>query len=260
MIKFSFHYLELKRTKTVDIFFENIKKIRSAGCSFSLELTPNDETIDEINEIKKICLQKVGALCHISVARDNSKKELPILSKNTIERYNEIWSSFDSLMFKYKLSVFNKKREEFCYAGDWTAYLNMGTGELTQCYKGNFIQNVFEDIDKKIDFCAIGNNCKEPYCFNAHAWLAFGAIPEHDSPVYSEMRNRTCSNGREWLTTSMKEFMSSKLTDSNSIYSEEEKNKANKFSKKHSKVRKILSKAKKMFITFSGPTDTDRGH
>ena len=66
--KFSFHYLELKKRNLLDRFFENINLMRSVGCSISVELTPDDYYIPYINEIKKICMERVGALCHVTVA------------------------------------------------------------------------------------------------------------------------------------------------------------------------------------------------
>ena len=218
LFKFSFQYLELKRLKMMEKFFDNIRKVREAGCSFSLELTPSDEVIPEIEEMKKICLEQVGALCHVTVARDNTKYELPILTNYSREEYKKIWSQFDSKMFEYKLSVFNQKRREFCYAGDWTCTLDLATGDLRQCYCGEVLQNVFEDIDSPIHFRPVGHKCPESHCYNAHAFLTFGAIPEHKAPFYAEMRNRVEKDGSEWLTPRMKAFLSTKLKESNKEY------------------------------------------
>ncbi|MDD3149322.1 MAG: radical SAM protein [Candidatus Gastranaerophilales bacterium] len=230
MFKFSFQYLELKRKKMFDKFFDNIEKIKKAGCSFSLEITPNDELIPELEELKEMCLSRVGALCHVTVARDSTKENLPILTKYSKSKYKKIWSQFDSIMFEYKLSVFNKKRREFCYAGDWTGFLNIGTGYFKQCYKGKTLQNIFENIDEPIKFCAIGNNCPEEHCYNAHVWLTYGNIPKHKSPTYAEMRDRVCTNNETWLKPNVEKFMRSKLIESNKEYSLKEKRRANKFS------------------------------
>ena len=39
----SFHYLELKNKKLLKTYFDNVRMIREAGCSFSVELTSNDD-------------------------------------------------------------------------------------------------------------------------------------------------------------------------------------------------------------------------
>lgn len=230
LFKFSFHYLELKKRNLLEIFFNNIKMVRNAGCSISVELTPADYYIPYIDEIKKICMEKVGALCHVTVARKETDPELPILTEHSREEYVKIWSQFDSDMFKFKMQTFNVKRKEFCYAGLWTGHLNLGTGILRQCYCGAVIQNLFEHPEKPIKWNPIGNYCAEPHCHNAHVWLTLGAIPELSTPQYSLMRNRKCEDGTEWLTPRMKDFLSQKLSDNNQVLSERQKQNANKSS------------------------------
>lgn len=129
------------------------------------------------------------------------------------------WGSFDSDLFKFKMSTFNVKRKEFCYAGYWTATLNLDTGVLRQCYCGKYIQNIFKDLDKPIQWQAIGCHCTEPHCHNSHVWLTLGDIPSLDTPTYSSMRNRVCEDGSEWLQPEMKEFLSGKLKDNNTEFS-----------------------------------------
>lgn len=213
--KVSFHYLELKRKKIIDRFFENIDIIKKMGASFTLEITPCDELIPYIDEIKKLSIARVGALPHITVARDESKPDYPLLTKYTKEKYKKIWGSFDSMMFDYKISVFGEKRKEYCHAGNWTATLNLMTGTLKQCYMTNYFTNIYKKIDDPIKFVDIGHGCKAPHCHNAHAFLTFGSIPSLDTPYYSELRNRVCLDGTEWLNSEMKSFMSTKLIDSN---------------------------------------------
>lgn len=230
--KFSFHYLELKKRNLLDRFFENINLMRSVGCSISVELTPDDYYIPYINEIKKISMERVGALCHVTVARKETDPKLPILTKLSREDYIKTWSAFDSDMFKFKMQTFNVKRKEFCCGGLWTAHLNLGTGVLRQCYCGAVIQNLFEDVNAPIQWAPIGNYCAEPHCHNAHVWLTLGAIPELDTPVYAKMRNRVCIDGTEWLNPRMKAFFSQKLKDNNPALTEEEKIEANARSRK----------------------------
>lgn len=242
--KFSFHYLELKRINMMEKFFANIKMMQDAGCSFTLEITPNDELIEHIEDIKKISLDNVKALPHITVARDNTKYELPILTSHSKSDYKKIWGQFKSGLFEYKYSVFNKKRKEFCYAGDWTLYLNIGSGDMKQCYKGEVIQNIYKNPDEPIAFKAIGNNCRESHCYNAHAFLTFGAIPEHKAPTYTHMRDRVCTDGSHWCSECVRDFFSQRLKDNNKKYSMRKKckiNKLNQTKKKNDFFEKIFS-------------------
>lgn len=225
--KFSFHYEELLRLKMFDVFFGNINLMREAGASFSLELTPYDGLIEQIENIKAICMKYVGAYCHITVARDESKRKIPILTNLSREDYLKVWGTFKSEMFDFKMSTFNVKRKEFCYAGDWSFWLNLVTGVARPCYYTLTGQNIFEDISKPIKFLAIGNFCPLPHCYNSHAFLTLGTIPELDTPLYASTRNRVEENKKEWLTEDMKEFLSCKLCESNEIYSARKKLKAN---------------------------------
>lgn len=213
--KISYHYLELKRLNRFDLFFSNVELIKKMKASFTIEVTPSDELIPYIDELKEISLKHLGALPHITVARDESKPDYPLLTKLSREDYIKTWGQFDSMMFDFKISVFGQKRREYCYAGNWTWTLNLLTGTMKQCYMTNYFANIFKNPDKPIKFVNIGHGCKAPHCHNAHAFLCFGAIPELKTPYYAELRNRVCMDGTEWLQPEMKEFMSCKLEEDN---------------------------------------------
>ena len=214
--KFSYHYLELKKRNLLDRFFNNVHKMRDAGASFTLEITPYDELIPYIEELKDLAIQEVGAIPHVTVARDEHfMGEKPILSEMSRDEYQRTWSVFDSKLFDYKLSIFGVKRKEFCYAGEWGGILNLLTGEFQQCYLSNVSQNIYKDVKSPIKWRPIGNFCKEPHCYNGHAWISLGVIPELTAPTHAELRNRLCVDGTEWLWPKMKNFMSQKLYNNN---------------------------------------------
>ncbi len=222
--KFSYHYLELKKRNMLDKFFDNVKMMSDAGASYTIEATPSDELIPYIDEMKEACKKRTGAVNHITVARNEAAKgNLPILTSYSDEEYHGIWKSFDSIFFEYKFSIFNKKRTEFCYAGDWSFVLNIGTGMMQQCYCTYYRQNILDDPTKPIRFLAVGNNCNQYHCYNGHAFLVLGDIPEHKAPTYAEIRNRFCNDGTEWLKPEMKSFMSTRLKESNAEYSNSKK-------------------------------------
>jgi hypothetical protein len=215
MIKFSFHYTQLKERNLLDRFFNNLALMRDAGCSTGLELVPHDELIPYIDEIKKVCLEKAGALCHATVARDITKKSIEHLSKYPLDEYKNIWKVFDSRMFDFKADIIYKKRKEFCYAGDWTALLNLDTGDLLQCYNGRSLGNIYSNINTPVNFSPVGCHCKMPHCFNGHVYLTLGTIPELDTPSFDTMRDRVESTYGAWLKPEMKSFMSQKFKDNN---------------------------------------------
>ena len=222
MFKVSFHYLELVRLGLMDKFFNNIRIIREGGSSFTLELTPSDELIPHIPDIKRKCMDNVGALCHVTIARDQHTSDFPILTKLTREEYKSIWSQFDSQLFDFKIAIFGDKRPEFCFNGLWGGVLHLNSGELRACYNSYIHHNILADPDRPIGFRPIGRCCFA-HCFNAHSWLTLGMIPELATPSYADMRDRIDTDGCHWLQPEMSEFMSQKLTDAHSGLTRTEK-------------------------------------
>lgn len=224
--KFSYHYMEFVRLGWLDRFFSNVRLMRDSGASFTIELTPSDELMPYMEDLKQKCIEEVGAMPHVTIARDDRIKEIPVLSKYPLEKYVNIWKNFDSEMFNFKSEIFGRKRKEYCYAGDWVGWINLWTGDLRPCNCGPIIDNIFKNIDKPLNFYAIGKHCSLAHCYNGHVWLTFGAIPEMKSPTYAMLRNRICKDGSEWLNPTMKEVMSTKLKNTNEIYSPKQRKQA----------------------------------
>lgn len=222
-IKFSYHFLEMKRLELTEQFFRNVRIVKDAGASFTVEVTPSDELIPHIEELKTTCKKNLGALCHLTIARDDKTKGIDILSDYSWEDYQKIWSVFDSCLFDFKAKIYQQKRKEFCYAGIWSYYLNLETGDVKQCYCGNRIFNLYDSINQSVPENPIGYDCTLPYCYNGHAFLALGDIPELIAPAYSEERNRVCEDGTEWLQPEMKIFLSDRLYNNNRQYGKTKK-------------------------------------
>ena len=218
---------------------------RGTLCYGSYEITPSDELIPYIEEIKKVSIEKLGVLPHITIGRKDSD-DIPILSEYSFEEYKKIWEPFESDLFNFKSKIFYQKRKEFCYAGDWSMYVNLVTGEARQCYCGCKIQNIYQNIEKPIKFMAIGNYCTQPHCYNGHAFLSFGNIPELETPTYDTLRNRTCSDGSMWLTKDMQDFMKGKLKDTNQEYTEKQKKKINRKNAGKLRQQKVKQRIKKI--------------
>ena len=105
--------------------------------------------------------------------------------------------------------------------------MNLYTGEAASCYGQGYKQNIFEDINKPIKFCPVGNHCTLPYCINGHAHLSLGVIPELDTPTYAEIRNRVREDGTQWFSDEAYEFFNSKLSETNREYTALEKKLSN---------------------------------
>ena len=213
--RLSFHFLELKHLKMLETYFDNFNFIKKSGCSASCEMVASDEYIPYIEEIKRLCMDRIHSLPEINIARRES--DFSTLTELTEEEYDAVWEQFHSASFDLKKQTVGVKRKEFCYAGDWTITLDLGTGFFSKCYSKP-VQNIFVDLKEPIQFEAIGCNCPLPYCHNSHIWMTFGNIPELDFPTFAQVRNRECSNGTKWLTEEMYDFVDYKLVQSNGEY------------------------------------------
>ena len=216
--KFSYHYEQLLNKKQHDVFWNNVKNARKHGCSITIELTPHDELIPYIEDIKTDCMNNAGALCHVTTTF-NYQKDYALLTQLSKEEFVETWKQFNSPMFDFKMSVLNIKRHEYCYAGEYLIWVDAASGVSYQCYSGRS-QNIFDDISKPIKWNAIGKHCSFSMCFNAHALLVFGAIPELATDIhYSDIRNRVCADGSEWLSETVKDAFNTKFIETNKRYS-----------------------------------------
>lgn len=215
LVKFSFHYLELMRLDLFDTYWKHVHLLRNAGIGISIEFCPSDEAMPFKDKIKQMCLDQVGALPHVTNARQTTNNDLKLLTKMSVAEYKKFWSDFDSDMFDVKIDSYYNKPDCFCYAGDWSVYLNAGTGIMHQCHFGEILSDdIFEDIDKPIPFKPIGK-CKAPYCVNAHCGLSMGCLPDINVKNFCDTRDKICNDGTHWLSDEWIKFSSQKLYDNN---------------------------------------------
>lgn len=221
--KFSFHYLELKRLNLLAQFFANVRRVKQAGCSFSLELTVSDEAVPYVDEINEICRKQAGAACHVIESRNNLDG-FSRLTNLPVAEHQAVWRGFASPLFEFQQTIWQEKRCEFCYAGEWMLNVDAGSGWTVPCLGGgSLVQNIFENLDEPIRFAAIGQNCPYKHCYAAYVTLSLGAIPDMEVPVHADFRDRVCADGSTWLTPTVREFFSSKLCESNEEYPEAKK-------------------------------------
>lgn len=212
--KCSFHYLELKRKGWLDRFAENVHKIWDAGASANIELAPSDELIPYIDEIKEFSMKNFGALPQLTILRDDRTSNIDYLTKMSEEDYNKTWSPFCSTFWEFKKTIFGKKQTGYCYAGAWSAYIDLTTGEASGCYGHVDLGNVFEHPNKPFPHKAVGK-CPLAHCYNGHAMLSMGLIPHLNDVHYGYLRDRVKQDGGTWLQPELRSFFDEKLEDSN---------------------------------------------
>lgn len=220
--KCSFHYLELKKKNLLSVFAEHVHRIWRAGASANIEITPSDELIPYIPEVKRFSMEQFGALPHLTIARDDRTHSIDYLTKLPQPEYCAAWSQFDSSFWEYKRTIFGKKQTDFCYAGAWSLYIDLTTGMAMPCYGGNSLGDVFAHPERPLPEAAIGR-CPFAHCYNGHMFLTLGLIPGATDVGYGDIRSRVKQDGTEWLQPEMKAFLNTKLQDSNRTYSDGEK-------------------------------------
>ena len=248
--KLSFHYAELKKRKLLQRFWDNTDKIRESACSYSIEITPCDHLIGELDEIRKQFKENAnGAMPHITFTRDGNKAGLDLLSELPLQEYIDTWNVFDSDLFHLKCSLYKRKICENCYAGSWSYRINSMNGNLQSCYKQNLKGTIFDHEQQILPVMTVGRHCQMDYCFNNHAFLAWGDAPEIECATYFEMRNRTDSEGNQWIKSTYAAAMKQKLYDNNFAYLD-----------KWSDYEKLMNPDRKAgFILFNSPDYSNLG-
>lgn len=226
LISFSFHYLELMKRNLIETFFCNINYVRNLGCSIIVQVNMYDGYLPYLEEIKKLCLENVGALPQIAATRkeESLTSKVEFHTKFSDEEYANYGKQFCSPLFDFTVQNFKKKRKEFCYAGSWTYSLNLQTGILKRCYASCIYQNIFKNTNSPLMDLAVGNHCGSLFCMNSSHFISLGCIPEITAPTYSGLRNRKQAG---WFSETMKHFLDSKLYESNEEYSKIKKAKSN---------------------------------
>ncbi len=214
-LAFSMHYTELLKHGWVELFFDNILKMRHAGASVLLQLNLCDEYVPYIEEIQAISMEKLGAYPQVALTRNEKTQPFGILTQGSEEDYYANAKKFDSPLFDFTARNFRVKRKEFCYAGDWSGVLNLQTGILNKCYAEYDGVNIFEDVNAPIPFAAVGTHCHHCYCVNSSHFMSLGVIPSIQTPTYAALRNRAEA---KWYTPEMEAFLSGKLENGNSIF------------------------------------------
>ncbi len=246
--KCSLHYIELKKRNLLDTFAQNVQKIWDAGSSANIEITPHDELIPYLDDVKEYSMKNFGALPHITIARRDDTDGIEYLTELSVEKYDEIWASFDSDFWKFKKTIFMQKRNEFCHAGKWSLAVDIANGNSYQCYVGQYKQNIFENLNKPIDFTPIGR-CFLSHCYNGHMLLTLGCIDNFTDVKYGDIRDRVKPDGTKWLQPELKEFFNTRLFESNSVADAQTQKKIMRNSVLFDKTLKLVKKAKKIKST-----------
>ena len=208
--KCSLHYTELKRKNMLLIYSNNINKVSDMGASYTIEMTADDSYIELIDEIKKYTSTEFGALPHITIARDDTKADIPILTKLPLDEYYDIWKDFESELFEVKWKYYAKHIIN-CDAGVSSLYINLINGDIMKCLRQTVVGNLYDISRTRINYDRVGNHCGLPYCYNNHAYLTLGVCRDIKTYSFAEVRDRKKTDGSHWVKGEVYSFMGQRL-------------------------------------------------
>lgn len=173
----SFHYQELLRKGLLDTYFDNLKKCDEAGIVYYVNLTLSEDYIDCLDDIKKLVNEKIGKDPFILYCLDaeNDWKRCDFFTDEFVDNLSKKFD-IEHLLIENKVS-YEKRRNEFCYMGDWGFVFNLETGVMSACFDSPEYFNIVEDLSKPIKFEAVGKCCSK-YCSMGARFLGLGVVPK----------------------------------------------------------------------------------
>ena len=213
LFKMSFHYKELRDKKLLMKFVESVQYIDASVASYTIELVPHDELLDQIEEIKLFSKKYFGAFPHVTIGR-NEMDGRKLLSKLSYEEYYKVWKQFDSSLFEYKMKMYEQKGCE-CNAGRYTININLETGKISRCTTiEECVGNAYTSEKLCLNYEKVKDDCPLGYCYNCHVYGPLGIIAsEKGTPTYLEIRDRKKNDGGHWIKEPMARFLKQRICD-----------------------------------------------
>lgn len=211
---FSFHYLELKKLKLLDTFFDNFNRVKEKGCTVVCNMVLGDCYLPYIDEIKRLTKEKLGAYPQISFPKKAHRNGNYTSLCNDLNKSLEIGNTFTSPYLDFTEKYYNYDKRYFCYAGAWSFWLNLATGNISKCYGHATRQNIFKNVNTPIKYAAVGKHCLSPAC-GGGLFLPMGVVPALQTPCYPDLKDRPEAG---WYSDNYKEFLSHQLWETNEQY------------------------------------------
>ena len=223
---FSLHWDELVRLGLLDEFARNVNKVRTAGASFLVQINLCDSYVRQSEQIKRYCIANFGAMPQVAATRRegnrvNDPRRTELYTDMSVEAYKAAGDFFKSPLFEFTMKNFNRKIDEFCYAGKWSYCLELSEGVLKPCYCNGPAVRIFDQPTKPLPENPVGCHCHHKYCVNSSHFLSLGVIPTlYQNVSYADLRDRPEAG---WYNSCLKDELSRKLSESNKQYNELEK-------------------------------------
>jgi hypothetical protein len=168
----SLHYHELLRAKRLDRFFENMAGLRHAGFSGRIRLCLAPEYLAALQDIDALCKRHTGQLPLLTRWRGKDAGGIGMAALDRIGARSPVYC--------LQKRCADEKRKEFCLAGERSAVLELGSGQVRAC--------LAEPVCGKLDPAnpgaswqfpgkPVGRNCHARWCMCCSLLLPWGMIP-----------------------------------------------------------------------------------
>lgn len=178
----SLHWHELQRRGRLDAFFDTMDRLRKAGFSCRIRLCLAPEYLSELEEVDALCLRRTGKLPLLTRWRGN---ESPGLNMDDLDRIG-----VRSPVYRLQKRCADVPRREFCLAGERSAVLDLGSGEIRAC--------LAEPVAAVLDPSAMGNihpfpgepvgcHCHARWCMCCSILWPWGVLPELFNGTWADL-------------------------------------------------------------------------
>lgn len=228
-IKSSFHYVALKQKGLLEVYADNVNKLKKAKIAITVEVVSSDYLLNDINDIQEYSVTKFGALPHVLLARDESENGKYDMMKTRLidEEFYKVWTGFNSDLFEFQYEDYGKSLfDMFCYAGDYTGSFDLATGDFFSCTGSYKITNFFENIEEPVHFFPMGCSCEFPCCFLGffkQVLAGVGRDEYEQKYTFDSFRDRQCSDGSTWLNPTIRELFSHRCSEWHNDLSDSQK-------------------------------------
>lgn len=242
----SLHYLELKQSGNLDLYFNCLRRLKDAGISIAMFMCISDKYLAHLNNVREVCLKEIGMLPIAGMLREYALTGGKLSASHNSEMDELVRNTCDCRQWDIQKKVYGVKRTEFCHAGEVSINLSLDSGDYSKCWghsgrvaswektwysssihacrqvpgigrllkllfpeKSQVLGNLFDDPDKPLNFEAIGT-CPFNDCVCA-SYLCWGLIPGHEAATHSHTYFQ-----REFVSKEVWEFMDKRLVSTTS--------------------------------------------
>lgn len=169
----SLHWHELRRRGRLNAFFDTMDFLRTAGFSCRIRLCLAPEYRSDLEAIDALCLQRTGQLPLLTRWRG---PESPDLDMNELDGIGA-----RSPVYRLQKLSMDVPRREFCFAGERSVVLDLGSGELRACL-AEPVTGVLNPNSphKELPFPGepVGRHCHARWCMCCSILWPWGVLPD----------------------------------------------------------------------------------